>query len=111
DWLVGAARLAGTRARGVELRRELRTGHTVAVVPRASDVREHVTAPVVEIDEGPVVEVLPAQRADPAHVGLGDLERAEQDVSGVARKVRGDGRRGHVFLGDLLGSPVERGDD
>ena len=87
--VMSSSRLPGVSALGVERRRvqdrlerraglpravagrvvlglELAAGQVVAGVAGAADVGQHVAGPVVERDERAVVEVLAAQRADPA---------------------------------------------
>src|SRR6185369_16733397 len=71
DRLPGGSGLAFAVAGDVVLRLELAARETVLVVARAAGVGDHVTGPVVERDEGRVVEVLAPQVGDPAEVRLG----------------------------------------
>ena len=111
DRLARRTRLPVPVASDVVLGFEALRGEVVAVVPGAADVGEHVAGPVVERHERGVVEVLAAQRPDPATFAARDLELLEQLVAGAALEVRGDDGGSDPTLCQLLCPPVERGDD
>ena len=108
DRLPRRARLPVAVARRVVLRFESLRCQVVALVAGAPEVGEHVARPVVDRDERGIVDILAAQRPDPAALAARDLELLQQPLARAPLEVRCDDCGSDPALRQPLRPPVER---